>query len=1097
MRPVRLEMNGFASFRGETVVDFDGADYFALVGPTGSGKSTVIDAMVFALFGSAPRWGRANSVQYALAPTTARATVRLLFDVGQVRYRVAREVRRVGQQIQQKTATLEKLDDRAATSATTDEVEVIASEVRDVTPAVEELLGLSFDDFTKAVVLPQGRFAEFLSATVGERQEILLKLLGAHQYDIVMRAAGARRSAADLEMQGASGRIAELGGATREAADEAAARVAALTDLAARVEHLSASVEGARAASEEAAKRVARAEADADRLAAVRIPGGLTELAARSSAVRDEAERLRAAASAAEAAYGAARADLEAGGNRSDLERARDRHTELADLSAALPGLAAMASAAVEVAERSGAQRSAAEERWSTVFEAKGAAARAVEEASAGLSELSARRAAVAGLTPPEGVHDLGKRLDEASDAVIAATGQVTRAEEAEDAARAGLAALGDPVELTALVARCDRAAELGSRAEELEKAVTDAVEGLARARVAEAEAESTHAAARSEADTARARGSAAALRAALEVGHACPVCETTVATLPAPIDQAEAEAADGSVLLAERARDAARQATARAEADARHQGVALTEARAQLADALPDGADAVHLRAEAAARLESIGAARIAVESAQSVRTVARQALATARSESARLDGERRDGVQALRAARAHMAPFGAPVGDAESLQESWRELTSWAEGALADLDAVDQPKARAACERAAAADEAARIALEEASGLRSSTVSADDAARAARLRAESALEAASIRIGSLRGQLADAPSASGVAAALESLTALEASEKEALREQQAAARERDGAVAAERDLRGELASADRLLRETREPLVSLGAPAVDPSDLPAAWATLAAWAEQSRGSADEELVAARAAADSAAPAVSVAEAALVAEVVGEGLEVGAASEVAVALATERARAADRLARIEAGLARVATLNEERAAAEERRQVAGMLAEHLSAKKFQRWLAGAALDTLVEAASSSLLELSGGQFTLAHDKGEFYVIDHTDADARRSVRTLSGGETFQASLALALALSAELSSMSSTAASLDSIFLDEGFGSLDPDSLEVVASTLERLAQGDRLVGIVTHVAGLAERVPTRFVVSRSSRTSSVTREG
>ncbi|NHB85085.1 SMC family ATPase [Tessaracoccus sp. HDW20] len=235
----------------------------------------------------------------------------------------------------------------------------------------------------------------------------------------------------------------------------------------------------------------------------------------------------------------------------------------------------------------------------------------------------------------------------------------------------------------------------------------------------------------------------------------------------------------------------------------------------------------------------------------------------------------------------------------------------------------------------------------------------------------------------------------------------------------------------------------------------------------------------------------------ESTGQAVIEAEAALVAEVTGAGIEVGAAAEVAVALATEQARAADRLARVEADLRRVEKLSSEREAAEERRQVAGMLADHLSAKKFQRWLAGAALDVLVEAASSSLLELSGGQFSLAHEKGEFFVIDHADAEAKRSVRTLSGGETFQASLALALALSAELSSMSSTAASLDSIFLDEGFGSLDPDSLEVVAATLERLAQGDRLVGIVTHVVGLAERIPTRFVVTRDSRTSSVTREG
>jgi exonuclease SbcC len=114
------------------------------------------------------------------------------------------------------------------------------------------------------------------------------------------------------------------------------------------------------------------------------------------------------------------------------------------------------------------------------------------------------------------------------------------------------------------------------------------------------------------------------------------------------------------------------------------------------------------------------------------------------------------------------------------------------------------------------------------------------------------------------------------------------------------------------------------------------------------------------------------------------------------------------------------------------------------------------------------------------------------------FVIDHTDADSRRSVRTLSGGETFQASLALALALSSQMSALAAAgAARLDSIFLDEGFGTLDPETLEVVATTLETLAQGQRMVGVITHVAALAERVPVRFMVSRDARTSSVTREG
>ena len=105
-------------------------------------------------------------------------------------------------------------------------------------------------------------------------------------------------------------------------------------------------------------------------------------------------------------------------------------------------------------------------------------------------------------------------------------------------------------------------------------------------------------------------------------------------------------------------------------------------------------------------------------------------------------------------------------------------------------------------------------------------------------------------------------------------------------------------------------------------------------------------------------------------------------------------------------------------------------------------------------------------------------------------MVDHTDASLRRAVRTLSGGETFQASLALALALSEQLSGLSTTSATLESIMLDEGFGTLDAATLDIVAATLERLAaRGDRMVGVVTHVSGLAERIPVRFEVSKDAR--------
>ncbi|MGH3266055.1 MAG: AAA family ATPase [Trebonia sp.] len=96
MRPVRLDMDGFASFRDKTVLDFTDADYFALVGATGAGKSTVIDAITFALYGTVPRWNDQRVVTPALAPTAARGVVRLIFDADGQRYAVAREARRSG-----------------------------------------------------------------------------------------------------------------------------------------------------------------------------------------------------------------------------------------------------------------------------------------------------------------------------------------------------------------------------------------------------------------------------------------------------------------------------------------------------------------------------------------------------------------------------------------------------------------------------------------------------------------------------------------------------------------------------------------------------------------------------------------------------------------------------------------------------------------------------------------------------------------------------------------------------------------------------------------------------------------------------------------
>ena len=109
-------------------------------------------------------------------------------------------------------------------------------------------------------------------------------------------------------------------------------------------------------------------------------------------------------------------------------------------------------------------------------------------------------------------------------------------------------------------------------------------------------------------------------------------------------------------------------------------------------------------------------------------------------------------------------------------------------------------------------------------------------------------------------------------------------------------------------------------------------------------------------------------------------------------------------------------------------------------------------------------------------------------------MIDRWHGDEQRSPSTLSGGETFVVSLALALALAEQLPRIQSAAGSvLESLFLDEGFGALDADTLDPVMTALEGLRMEGRLVGIVTHVRELAERIGTRIEVRKSPSGSTI----
>ena len=163
---------------------------------------------------------------------------------------------------------------------------------------------------------------------------------------------------------------------------------------------------------------------------------------------------------------------------------------------------------------------------------------------------------------------------------------------------------------------------------------------------------------------------------------------------------------------------------------------------------------------------------------------------------------------------------------------------------------------------------------------------------------------------------------------------------------------------------------------------------------------------------------------------------------------------------------------------------------------VAAELGRLLRSDGFERWVMQEAVGTLVERANERLLQLSGAQYSFVAEGTSFGIRDHHNADEVRGAKTLSGGETFLASLALALALSDSQAEMASEASpGLDSLFLDEGFGTLDPDTLDVVAAAIEELGAAGRMVCIVTHIREVADRMPVRYEVSKGPVTSSVER--
>ena len=540
-------------------------------------------------------------------------------------------------------------------------------------------------------------------------------------------------------------------------------------------------------------------------------------------------------------------------------------------------------------------------------------------------------------------------------------------------------------------------------------------------------------------------------------------------------IEALEAVTIPEAVIHLSREKQAADARHASAEAAARDALAALERLAAREGERADRGhlADAERALDEAAAAERALaqlregeGPLRRAADDAEHERVKAEADLASARE---RLE-------HAARAERAHELAADLEPGDSCPVCGS----------AVEHLPEHPGGEALAAARAARdAADEAARAATR-----RAAERARDRDAQTARI--DAAIEAAAKSAERARQM----PSRDEIAAAqadLEKMIAERAAAEAAATEARAAL---ESAAAAAR----EISERERALRgdldRARARVAALEPPVGKHQDLLTDWSALSEWAEAAlpeiRGTRERCREEAERLAEERASLRSGLEAACAA------LEITPGDSPRETAAAERARLQERVARAGEALALRRRLIQERRLGRARHEVAEMLGGHLAANRFEKWVLDDAIERLVAGAGEILRELSGGAFSLKVDarRGGFDVVDHTNAELSRSVRTLSGGETFLASLALALALADEIAQLSARgAARLESIFLDEGFGSLDIATLDTVAAALEDLGAGGRMVGVVSHIPELAERLPTRFEVLREPGSATVRR--
>ena len=327
MRPLSIELEGFFAYRKRALVDLTDIDYFSLEGTTGSGKSSLIDTMIFALYGKIPRLG-GNTVAPAISAGAERARVSFRFLADDVVYTVTRQLERAA------TGGARATEVRLET-----ESGPVASGSSDVTPEVTRLLNLSYEDFTRTVVLPQGEFARFLTATPKDRQELLRGLLGLDVYRAMGSLARVRQQVALSQLNSAGTRLDQLAVPTDEERAGAASRLAAIVALSGDIDRIEVSLQTLNGRLDGLTKQLDRSADAKGRLERLDAPPDIEELSAMLARAADTAEQHSVRFQEVEKQHVAAVSRLEELATKDFLERVANVYDRLDAVDAELAGI--------------------------------------------------------------------------------------------------------------------------------------------------------------------------------------------------------------------------------------------------------------------------------------------------------------------------------------------------------------------------------------------------------------------------------------------------------------------------------------------------------------------------------------------------------------------------------------------------------------------------------------------------------------------------------------------------------------------------------------------------------------------------------------